>query len=108
MQRTNEPLQFFVTSHARKRYEERIGGGKKDVAPEIVKIIREGMDAGRKAKRKPIWLGYTDYRPRNRAPEIKRYVWDVHEQVCFLVAKRTYLGKKVWYVITTFSRRPGR
>jgi hypothetical protein len=101
----NKQLHVFVSPHARQRYEKRVDSGARDVAPEICKVINEGIAAGRKAKRKPRWLAYSGVRPRNTAPEVLRYVWDVHEQICFLIVKRDFKGKPAWYVITTMTRR---
>lgn len=101
-------FEFYVTPHCLERYLERVGGRGRDVIPEILQIIQEAIKNERRSKRKPRWIGYDDYRPKNKYPGKMRYVWDVHEQVCLLLHERSHKNTKCWNVVTCMTRRDGR
>lgn len=98
--------EYFVSPHARERYAQRVGGDPQFVSPEIRRIVTEAIAAERKSKRQPAWASWTSlYRPRNKDPQKLRYVWDVHEQICFLLKEKKFKGRKCWHVVTCITRK---
>lgn len=98
--------EFYVTPHAKDRYLERIGGCKRSESESrIIEIVRAGIEAGRRSKHKPRWLGWNNEKVRNTYPGRVRYVHDEERTMCFLIHERNHKHQPCLFIITCMTRR---
>lgn len=108
MAATSDERFVYVTVHAEQRFQERFYKRKVDRAVAIRRCVREIRDAiehGRRATRKPGWCSPdSSRRGRIREGHI-RYLWNAQETHCFVVSRERRLGAETWVVHTVLDRK---